>query len=599
MTGKRILSLLLALVLTVCVGCGGQQHEQGTQQEEKPPEQGTPDEIRTGTLPGDRIADFTVTTYDGHTIQLSEILAEKKLVLINIWATWCGPCRMEFPFMEEAYQKFGDDVEIIALSGDPSDTNEMIGELAAELGLTFPMGQDSVGLTAQFGVSAFPTTIVVDRFGTICLIEAGAQTSAEGFENLFEFFAGDWYTEPVVLDGFPDGKPAAERLPAEELSAALSGEKETLRVENDPNVFLWPMAVTEQDGRSVLTATNSGVDSSEASACLTVKAKAGEVLAFDFRVSCEKGFDYLRLYVDGKVVKRFTGEKDWASYAYAFETDGEHRVKLVYHKDYTGEGGADTVWLDNVRLLSGNAASTALEGNPAYPFGGENTIRPVNEGARKIAINDPNGVLLSFFGQDYDAYIIHDVEARFAVTLAEGVDPDAAICYNNQFLVHTMADSLTAEGYVFSYTVDSMATTGGSGSYLAFLPDAEVQEMYPVLIFADEENATAFIQTNTGGTWEYADDEGTSTNFGGDVEYTLKFVDQHGNAVQGVVAKVCNAESCVMAVSDEDGLCRLTLAPYAYEVQILKIPEGYTPGKDKAYTLSERGGELTIPMIRE
>ena len=52
---------------------------------------------------GDQIQDFTFTTYRGEQFSLYEILAEKEAVLINVWATWCGPCRNEFPYLQEAY----------------------------------------------------------------------------------------------------------------------------------------------------------------------------------------------------------------------------------------------------------------------------------------------------------------------------------------------------------------------------------------------------------------------------------------------------------------------------------------------------------------
>ena len=80
------------------------------------------------------------------------------------------------------------------------------------------------------------------------------------------------------------------------------------------------------------------------------------------------------------------------------------------------------------------------------------------------------------------------------------------------------------------------------------------------------------------------------------MSYTLKFVDQKGQRVEGVVAKVCNAEACVMAVSDENGLCELTLPAYAYEVQILKLPEGYDVTTEPPYTAPAAGGELVITL---
>ena len=73
---------------------------------------------------GQPFEDFTVETIDGGSFTLSEALKDKDLVLINLWATWCGPCRMEFPYMQQAYEQYSDRIAIIALSVEPEDTVE-------------------------------------------------------------------------------------------------------------------------------------------------------------------------------------------------------------------------------------------------------------------------------------------------------------------------------------------------------------------------------------------------------------------------------------------------------------------------------------------
>ena len=60
-------------------------------------------DVAEGNTPGSRCPDFTFTTYDGKEYNLYDTLAEKDMVLINLWATWCGPCQSEFPAMTEAY----------------------------------------------------------------------------------------------------------------------------------------------------------------------------------------------------------------------------------------------------------------------------------------------------------------------------------------------------------------------------------------------------------------------------------------------------------------------------------------------------------------
>ena len=78
---------------------------------------------------GDVMYDFTVTTPDGTAVTLSEMLAEKKMVLLNFWYTSCSWCVTEFPYMEEAYQQYKDKVGIVAV--DPM--NETDAAIAASV----------------------------------------------------------------------------------------------------------------------------------------------------------------------------------------------------------------------------------------------------------------------------------------------------------------------------------------------------------------------------------------------------------------------------------------------------------------------------------
>ena len=65
---------------------------------------------------GQPFQDFSVTTIDGDTFTLSKALQEYEAVYLNIFATWCPPCAMEFPFMQTAYEEYGDRVAMIAIS---------------------------------------------------------------------------------------------------------------------------------------------------------------------------------------------------------------------------------------------------------------------------------------------------------------------------------------------------------------------------------------------------------------------------------------------------------------------------------------------------
>ena len=80
----------------------------------------------TGFELGKPFMDFTAADTEGNTFTLSEALKDHEAVLLNIWATWCGPCQSEFPDLEKAYQQYKDKVAFIALSYDDGDTNEKI-----------------------------------------------------------------------------------------------------------------------------------------------------------------------------------------------------------------------------------------------------------------------------------------------------------------------------------------------------------------------------------------------------------------------------------------------------------------------------------------
>lgn len=145
-----------------------------------------------GIESGQDMPDFTVSLTDGTTATLSEILAEKDLVVLNVFASWCGPCEREFPEMEEVYQENRDRMEIISVSGDPNDTMEIIADYKAGHNLTFPMGLAGDGLSF-LKITSFPTTILIDRGGKVGLIKIGAFVSKEDFEEKVGHFLSSEY----------------------------------------------------------------------------------------------------------------------------------------------------------------------------------------------------------------------------------------------------------------------------------------------------------------------------------------------------------------------------------------------------------------------
>ena len=149
---------------------------------------------------GDNIADFTITDVYGNTYTLSEILETKKMVMINLWFTGCGPCKSEFPAINTAYNMYSDVIEIFAISDYSTDSVAKLQEFPSKNGLTidFPMCYNKTLLKPMhFGSNAYPTTIIIDRYGTICLIEVGSRPSVELWTVTFSYFTSDNYRQKL------------------------------------------------------------------------------------------------------------------------------------------------------------------------------------------------------------------------------------------------------------------------------------------------------------------------------------------------------------------------------------------------------------------
>lgn len=615
---KILLSLLLVTALLLCAGCKNTPDEQpttapSTSATTAPTEDTTaPTEGETGPYQmGDTMRDFTVTTFDGKTVTLSEVLKEKDMVLINIWASWCGPCAAEFPFLEEAYKQYQDRVEVIAVSCESEDTDEVLADYAAEKGMTFPVAQDTAGLAEAFEVHSIPTSIVVDRFGVVCFIEAGSQPDVASFTSLFDLFVGDGYTESIMQYGAPRIKPNVEPSSEADLAAALNVEGGSLVFTNDADEYTWPMVVGEQDGRSVVSSSNHLINRSEAVVNATVNAQAGDAVAITFKVSSEAAFDLMQIRVNGEVVKCFGGEHDWMTYAYTFDAAGEYTVSVVYGKDEQSESGEDMLWIDSVALLSGDDAAAALEANPTYLVSDATALTVSNPDAKEIVFDDPDQL-----PGNTTFYIVPGDTADFLLTLAPDVDPEAVFIFCNfDGYQACVLDRVTDDGYAFSSGIDSLEVTSYSYADVYVYNSLNLdEELAHIMYFANEENVNevvaAYLTDESGNalvSWQYADGTQPSTTArpqmseitSGEVTYTVKYVDQNGQPVAGVTCQVCDEETCAVYVSDENGVCEFTLPPYAYEIHTLKLPDGYEGDTETVTTAPAEGGELTITLEKK
>lgn len=146
---------------------------------------------------GDVMFDFTITSSDGVEYTLSELLKEKDAVVLNFWYLNCAPCRQEFPYLQEAYEEYSDKIEVLAMN--PVDgTDEKIAVFKKELGLTFPMATCEPEWASAMQLTAYPTTVIIDRYGVISLIHAGSITASKVFTDAFAYFTAEDYVQGTV-----------------------------------------------------------------------------------------------------------------------------------------------------------------------------------------------------------------------------------------------------------------------------------------------------------------------------------------------------------------------------------------------------------------
>ncbi|MBQ8518622.1 MAG: redoxin domain-containing protein [Agathobacter sp.] len=200
LTVKKLMLGLVAMVLVMgtFVACGNNTGEDTEQESEL--QLLSEDELEGVTFKrGDVFADMSVTTPDGTTYKISELLKEKKAVVLNFWYINCGPCQMEFPYMQDAYETYQDDIEILALN--PYDgTDETVSQFQKKFELTFPMAVCDEEWQQRMELSAFPTTIVIDRYGIVSFKHTGMITDVEEFNKLFAFFTADDYEQTIIRD---------------------------------------------------------------------------------------------------------------------------------------------------------------------------------------------------------------------------------------------------------------------------------------------------------------------------------------------------------------------------------------------------------------
>jgi peroxiredoxin len=147
-------SLVLFGVLFLLVACEQTQSKQASQKS-----------ILEGPRVGFRAPGFSVPALDGRSLSLADYRGQ--VVMINFWATWCVPCRVEMPSMENLYERYGGrGFEILAVSG--GEGPNVVQPFIKNLKLSFPILLDErFEVHEKYEVSAIPSTFLVDKGGVV------------------------------------------------------------------------------------------------------------------------------------------------------------------------------------------------------------------------------------------------------------------------------------------------------------------------------------------------------------------------------------------------------------------------------------------------
>ncbi|MGE5138809.1 MAG: TlpA family protein disulfide reductase [Rudaea sp.] len=131
--------------------------------------------------------DFTLPAIDNRKVSLAQFRG--KPVIVNFWATWCGPCNAEMPNLEKVYQQHKNDIVILAI--DQGDSGDQVKGFSEIYHLNFPLILDQkMQVGDRYRVNALPTTVFVDKQGIVREIHIGGPMTTDFIESRIRTLLG-------------------------------------------------------------------------------------------------------------------------------------------------------------------------------------------------------------------------------------------------------------------------------------------------------------------------------------------------------------------------------------------------------------------------
>lgn len=121
--------------------------------------------------------DFTLKSRDGNNVRLSDLRGQ--VVLLNFWASWCGPCRQEMPILDDIHNKYKSlGFSVLGVNLDAKSKKAIT--YLKDTPVSFPVLYDPKGITSElYGVSAMPSTVIIDKNGNVRHLHKGYKSGYE------------------------------------------------------------------------------------------------------------------------------------------------------------------------------------------------------------------------------------------------------------------------------------------------------------------------------------------------------------------------------------------------------------------------------------
>lgn len=541
-------------------------------------------DITTALKLGSVAADMTVTTADGSTYTISELLKTKEAVVLNFWYEGCQPCKAEFPYMEEAYKEYSDKIEILAINPYDGD-DASVAAYKAAMGLTFPMAKTDAAYATAYGVTAYPTTIVIDRYGTIGFMHTGSVPNADSFKNLFGYFTGESYVQSTVrnLDDLVaevEGGNGTKEYPYEEYRTEFDIEVEAGKEvyyqmfkvdgmlfeinDSDAYVIFNEKKYEAVDGKVSLILTT---EDTYTPAVFAVGNKSAEKKTFSAKIS----------FVTGSSGNPFV--MDLGVFATKIEAGNEQGIYYTYTATENGTFSLQCtgVTADAKYDFSLYNTTTSALRNLSSDADGDGTVSiEVNAGdVVQISIgvlpNDNNEIPATDF----------NFKASFEKGAGTGVDPNATVDFT---VTVTDKKGNGIAGVTVKFTDDIIVTTNEAGVVTQNLPNGN----YVVKITAPngyKEDTTEYIMTKTNNTLSITLEKTIIVT----KTYKVTVVDESGKAIAGAGVTVGGN----YVKTDANGVASYTLEEDSYTASV--AADGYENASKKFGSATE----ITVTLKKE